>query len=268
MWSALLEKLKGIGTSWTSYTAMGSFALYFLGYLVLRFQLSTWGVATDLSILDERYFFAGARFLVYLVSTVVNVLLLASPPLLLWWLLCRWARFSQWWGSRNHALIGVVFSVLFIQLVERKCFRFMNSLLVQQQLEGDGWLKAVLLDSTSNYESQFFAVLVAGAAMTGWLLFQSRSREIRKSVLEPLLVFLLAVEFLLLPVNYGVIISTRQLPKVTNFAPAEAWLVWEGKDKTTFLVADKDRKLVAIPNAEVKKLEITGVDNIFQRLFP
>jgi len=65
-----------------------------------------------------------------------------------------------------------------------------------------------------------------------------------------------------------VIISTRQLPKVTNFAPAEAWLVWEGKDKTTFLVADKDRKLVAIPNAEVKKLEITGVDNIFQRLFP
>jgi hypothetical protein len=268
MWSALLEKLKGIGTSWTSYTAMGSFALYFLGYLVLRFQLSTWGVATDLSILDERYFFAGARFLVYLVSTVVNVLLLASPPLLLWWLLSRWARFSQWWGSRNHALIGVVFSVLFIQLVERKCFRFMNSLLVQRQLEGDGWLKAVLLDSSSNYESQFFAVLVAGVAMTGWLLFQSRSREIRKPVLEPLLVILLAVEFLLLPVNYGVIISTRQLPKVTNFAPAEAWLVWEGKDKTTFLVADKDRKLVAIPNAEVKKLEITGVDNIFQRLFP
>ena len=156
MWSTLLEKLKGIGTSWTSYTAMGSFALYFLGYPVLRFQLSTWGVATDLSILDERYFFAGARFLVYLVSTVVNVLLLASPPLLIWWLLSRWARFSQWWGSRNHALIGVVFSVLFIQLVEKKCFGFMNSLLVQRQLEGERWLKAVLLDSTSAHESLFF----------------------------------------------------------------------------------------------------------------
>jgi hypothetical protein len=45
-------------------------------------------------------------------------------------------------------------------------------------------------------------------------------------------------------------------------------LVWEGKDKTTFLIADKERKLVAVPNAEVKKLEITGVDNIFRRLFP
>jgi hypothetical protein len=267
VWNALLEKLKGIGASWTALAAMGSFVLYFLGYFVLRFQLATWGVATDLSVLDERYLFAGARFLVYLVVTVVSVLLLASPILLAGWFLNRWYLFRQWRDRWNYALMGVVFAVLFIQLVERKCFQFMNGLLVQRSLEGDGWLKTVLLDSSSRYEALFFAGLVAGVAATGWLFAQARFQKIRRPVLEFLLIFLFAAEFLLLPVNYGIIISTRELPKVNNFSPAEAWLVWEGKEKTTFVVADKDRKLVAVPNSEVKKLEITGVENIFRRLF-
>ena len=266
--NAFIERLKAMGANWSVYSAIGSFVLYFLGYLVLRFQLSAWGVTADLAVLDERYLFAGARFLVYLVSTVVSMLLLASPILLLWWGLNLWPRFRQFREAWNYALIGVIFAVLFIQLVERKCFQFMNGLLVQPKLEGDEWLKAVLLDPTSNREAQFFAGLVAGVAATGWLLFQSKSRKIGRPALEAVLVFLTATEFLLLPVNYGVIVSTRQLPRVTNFAPAEAWLVWQGKDTTTFLVADKERRLVGIPNTEVKKLEITGVDNVFRRLFP
>jgi hypothetical protein len=268
MWSALLEKFKGVATSWSAFTALGSFVLYFLGYLVLRFQLSTWGVATDLSILDERYLFAGARFLVYLISTAVNVLLLASPLMLFWWLLNRWSRFRQWRETWDYAMAGVIFAVLFIQLVEKKCFQFMNSVLFQSQLDGERWLQAVLLDSTSYYEAQFFAALVAGVAATGWLLFQCHGQKIRRPMLESVLLFLFLVEFLLLPVNYGVIVSSRELPKVATFAPAEAWLVWEGKDKTTFLVVNNDRKLVAVPNADLKKLEIIGVENVFQRLFP
>jgi hypothetical protein len=267
MWTTLLGKVKEAGASWSVYTALGSFTLYFLGYLVLRFQLSAWGVVTDLAGLDERYFFAGARFLVYLVATVASVLLLASPIVLVWWLLNKWTRFRLWRESWNYAFCGVVFAVLFIQFVERKCFQFINSLLVQRQLDGDAWLRGILLDSSSNSEALFFAVLVMGVAATGWLLFQSRLQTTRKPVLEGLLVFLLAVEFLLLPVNYGVIVSTRRLAKVTKFTPAEAWLVWEGKDKTTFLVAEKDCKLVSVPNSEVKRLEITGVDQIFRRLF-
>ena len=268
MFTALLEKCKGVASSWSAFTALGSFVLYFLGYLVLRFQLSAWGVVTDLAIFDERYLFAGARFLVYLVSTAVSVLLLASPLLLIWWLLNRWPRFRQWRDTWNYALIGVIFAVLFIQLLEKKCFQFMNSVLVQRSLGGDRWLRAVLLDSTSYYEAQFFAVLVAGTAVTAWLLYQYHQKTERKPVLEAIFIFVFAVEFLLLPVNYGVIVSTRFLPKVANFAPAEGWLVWEGKERTTFLVIDKERKLVSMPNSETKKLEITGSENIFQRLFP
>jgi hypothetical protein len=268
MWKTLLEKLKGTGAKWSVFTAIASFALYFLGYLVLRFQLTAWGVATDLAALDERYFFAGARFVVYLVATVPSVLLLTSPALGVWWALNRWTRVRQWRERWNYAMLGVVFAVLFIQLVERKCFQFMNSLLVQRRLEGDAWLKSILLDPSSNGETLFFAVLAIGVAATGWLLFRAGLQATRRPALEAVLIFLFAVEFLLLPVNYGIVVSTRELPRVANFAPADAWLVSEGKDKTTFLVVNKDRKLVSLPNAEVKKLEITGVDHILRILFP
>jgi len=268
VWTALLQEIKEIGASWSIFTTLGSFLLYVLGYFVLRFQLATWGVVTDLSVLDERYFFAGARFLVYLVSSVVSVLLLASPLFLIWWLLNKSLRFQNWRKSLNYALAGVIFSVLFVQLIERKCFQLMRGLLVQQQLEGDNWLKATILDRSASYESLFFAMLIMGVALSGWLLRQAKLNSPRRPFAEGLLTLLVAVEILLLPINYGIVVSTRELPKVSQFAPAEAWLVWEGKEKTTFLVLDKERKLVSISNSEVKKLEITGIDQIFRRIFP
>jgi hypothetical protein len=267
VWKTLLERTQELGAKWSVYTALGSFVLYFLGYLVLRFQLSTWGVVTDLAVLDERYFFAGARFLAYFVATLASALLLASPFVLAWWLLKKWSRFLAWRGSWNYALLGVVFAVLFIQLVERKCFQVMNSVLLRRQLQCDDWLKGVLLDPSSNSEALFFIGLTIGAAATAWFLIRASLQTPRRATLEGVLAFLLCAEFLLLPVNYGVIVATRQLPRVTQFAPQEAWLVWEGKDKTTFLVEDKERKLVSIPNGDVKKLEIVGVDQIFHRLF-
>ena len=268
MWATLQQKIKEVGASWSVYTTLGSFLVYFLGYLVLRFQLATWGVVTDLAVLDERYFFAGARFLVYLVTSAVSVLLLISPLLLIWWLLNKSLRFQSWRKSLNYAVAGVAFAVLFVQLIERKCFQMMKGLLVQPQLEGDNWLKATILDRSANYESLFFAGLIMGVALTGWMLLQAKSNSTRRPVAESLLTCLLAVQILLLPINYGIVVSTRELPRVSQFAPAEAWLVWEGKEKTTFLVLDKERKLVSVPNSEVKKLEITGIDQIFQRLFP
>ncbi len=77
VWKILNEKIKGVGGAWTAYMAVGSFALYLLGYLSLRFQLTVLGIGTDLTVLDERYLFAGARFMIYLVSAVPIVVLVA-----------------------------------------------------------------------------------------------------------------------------------------------------------------------------------------------
>ena len=61
---ALQTTLKALAGSWASYSALGSFALYVAGYLALRFHLTALGVGTDLAVLDERYVFTGARFVI------------------------------------------------------------------------------------------------------------------------------------------------------------------------------------------------------------
>ena len=73
--SELINKIESLVGKWTSYTAFATFVLYLVGYLTLRFQLSVYGIATNLDVFDEKYLFAGCRFLVYLVSEVPVVLL-------------------------------------------------------------------------------------------------------------------------------------------------------------------------------------------------
>ncbi len=93
MWNDFTEKLGSVAGKWTAYAAFGSFLLYLLGYLTLRFQLTTYGVATNLDLFDEKYLFAGCRFLVYLVSAVPNILIillaLAAIGYLPYKLVCR-----------------------------------------------------------------------------------------------------------------------------------------------------------------------------------
>ena len=63
--------------SWAVISALGSFVLYLAGYLSLRFHLTVLGIGTDLNVFDERYLFSGAKFLIYLTTTLpICVLLL------------------------------------------------------------------------------------------------------------------------------------------------------------------------------------------------
>ena len=80
--SSFLEKLGGFAGKWSAFAALGSFLLYLFGSLTLRFQLSTYGVATNLDLFDEKYMVAGCRFLVNLVSSVPNVLIVVLVLLL------------------------------------------------------------------------------------------------------------------------------------------------------------------------------------------
>src|SRR5262249_3798396 len=81
----LNERIKALGGDWAKYAVVGSFLLYVAGYLALRFHLTVIGVGTDLAVLDERYLFTGARFFVYLVSAVPNVVLVTLPVAAVVW---------------------------------------------------------------------------------------------------------------------------------------------------------------------------------------
>ena len=138
--SDLLQDLgasvSALGGNWTKYSVVGSFVLYLFGYLAVRFHLTAIGVGTDLAVLDERYLFAGARFFVYLVSSVPSILLILLPIFAVLWGLARLspaaARALRTLPARRPAALawcGVVLAVIMIQFVMRQCFLLSNLLL-------------------------------------------------------------------------------------------------------------------------------------------
>src|SRR5262245_14335095 len=130
------DRISALVGDWTKYTVVGSFLLYVAGYLALRFHLTAIGIGADLAVLDERYLFTGARFLVYLVSSVPNIVLAALPLALLAWIVHRLlpggarARVCAWlMQPARLTLAGILFAVLMIQLVMRQCFLLSDLLL-------------------------------------------------------------------------------------------------------------------------------------------
>ena len=272
----LVGRLRALASDWTTYTVLGSFLLYVIGYLTLRFHLTALGIGTDLTVLDERYLFTGARFLVYLAASVPNIVLVALPVVLLIWVVMKVFPFAIALKPRTLLIAGIVFTVLMIQLVMRQCFYFTNLLLTERLPSEPAWMANLLLDD--GLMSLYFSGLVATCAVPIAILLTVRAAVSQPWVpfLKGLLAFLAGVQILLLPVNYGVLIVDKSLPRVTAIgktpltAGDEAWLVWEGRDGVTYLLRNqlhKRRALVTVPRAEADRTEIVAYDPILPTLF-
>jgi hypothetical protein len=272
----LAGRLKALASDWTAYTVVGSFLLYVVGYLTLRFHLTAMGIGTDLAVLDERYLFTGARFVVYLVASVPNILLLVLPVALVAWGVAKVFGFGVAVKPRTMVIFGIVFAVIMIQFVMRQCFAFSNLLLAERLPPGPAWLVKLLLDD--QLMPVYFSGLVAATAIPLGILAMLRGEGTPavSSFLKNLLLFLAAVQVLLLPINYGVLIVDKAVPRVTAVGKTplatgeEAWLVWEGRDGVTYLVRSQSRArraLVTVPRAEVERTEIVAFDRIFPALF-
>lgn len=288
LWDKVGDKLGGLAAKWTGYAALGSFLLYLFGYLVLRFQLSVYGVETSIDAFDEKYLFAGCRFFVYLVSTIPSILILFLILILIGYgpykllpagLKVRLKAWIADWLADPIRLpiIGIVISVMFIQLVQRKCFAFVDNLLLTKSLP-DIWIANVLISGEGKL-ALYFSGLVVGTIITGTILFYALKRQAQESgasrVLVWLLGFLFAVEILFLPVNYGVLISTQSLPRVAEISADTQptggtmyWLLWDSKDTLTYLVRDPgDQRMVVTIPAKDARIRILAYDNIICVLF-
>jgi hypothetical protein len=281
---ALNERIKSLAGDWSKYSVVGSFVLYVVGYLALRFHLTAIGVGTDLAVLDERYLFTGARFLVYLVSAVPAIVLVSLPVAAAVWVAHRILperaqTFACAWIKRPSplTLFGILFAVIMIQFVMRQCF-FLSDLLLARSLPAEpGWLVQLVLDD--RLMPLYFSGLVAGCAVSLAILMAIRGMPGQgrmDAFARGLLGFLAAVQVLLLPINYGVLIVDKSLARVATLGDKplgegeEAWLVWEGKEGVTFLVRNQDRKrraLMTLPRGDAKKTEIIGFDKILPVLF-
>jgi hypothetical protein len=258
---------KGLAGGWSQYTVVGSFILYVLGYLVLRFHLTALGLATDLTIVDERYLFTGARFLIYLAATVPVSLVIAGIAWQLWRLLP--ARVAAVFVTPTFSII---FSVLMIQLVMRQCFLIGNLLLADDLSRLPSWVISLLVDDT--YLLLYFSVLVAACALPIATLILTRGQAV-SPLKRGVLAFLAAVQVLLVAVNYGYLVVDKTLPRVAAMGDValpsgtDAWLVWEGEKGVTFLTCDANRRrsLITLPKAKIDRTEVVGFDPIVRRLF-
>ena len=289
-WSDIQQKLKDLLGGWTSYVALGSFSLYLLGYLAIRFHLTALGIATDLSVIDERYVFAGAKFLVYFFSNLPIVVLFALalvlviavlnwPAKLVATLFKRVVKFlkaliprkkhsksenvesqnaapkiseSSFWLKLNPfstptraAFSGIAISVLMIQLLMRKSFMFSNLLLEGVPDSGVG-LENLLLPNHDRGKLLYFLAFTAGTTICAGIWIYARqlpNQQTLSTYLLILLASLVAVQFLFLPIYYGVFVMDKSIPRVVDLGDQvslsenqKAWLIWEGSKGATYLV--------------------------------
>jgi hypothetical protein len=296
LWESMTAKLKDVGAGWTTFIAVGSFFLYMLGYLVLRFHITVLGIATELAVLDERYIFAGAQFLVFIMTFVPIMVFLLLVLLAIVYLPYRilpgrlrigvadaltrggeGVRRCFCTGDRV-LFLGVVFSLFMIQFVMRQCLSFSN-LLVNPCLPEQVWLRTTVT-SPGLLGIHFAAMIVANATATGLLLCPTGQdqKSAYTATLRGMLVFLVAVQWFMLPVNYGMLWYQKELPKVEipetkySLPGREAWLVWEGKEGHIFFVRQVDegkrqRYLVTVPKKEIKEIRITAYQGLFPLAF-
>jgi hypothetical protein len=293
-----IRRLQTVGLQWATYSVVGSFMLYVLGYLTIRFHLTVLGVGTDLAVVDERYLFGGAKFLVYLVSAVVTLLLLMLVPAGLGYATYRLVSRLRGPGSANSEssanrsrdwcihptrllIAGIILSIVAIQLLMKQCFFFGNLLVARNLPPQAAWLSDLMAREDDVAITLFFAGLVASVMITGSLLILAgrSAGGAGARALFWLLAFLVAVQLLLLPVNYGALIADKTLPRVASLdgeSPLrpgdDAWLVWEGESGITYLLRRglgeaRTRSLVTLRRSEVKRTEIVGYNKILWEVF-
>jgi hypothetical protein len=321
-WDELKEKLSALTSGWASYAALGTFLLYLFGYLSLRFHLTALGIPTDLAVIDSRYLYAGAKFVVYILPYIPSIVLIGivliivlAPPVLLVSgmaaLVKRWRTRAEvneteatrvgvfqrirGWSEKPWlvASFGILMSEGWIRLM-RECF-LINNALLNPTVTDQTWVGRLMKDET--HKSLYFVIIVGGTALVGWLL--GRAWRLRQELatarllkgqeandggtllLITLLLILFTIQLLLLPINHGVLVADKVLPRVKDLGGQEklhekqtAWLVWEGTDGVTYLVQEerssntsesnleKVRTLVTLPKKDLKRTEVVANDPI------
>lgn len=273
-----LDTLQDLGKAWAGTAALATVVVYALGYLSLRSHYTAFGIDVDLGVLDDRYLFAGARFLVF---TLVNLASLVVPLLLLavvWHTVRRAgappALSAPSWlaGGLRLVLLGLLAlaSVTFAQVL------LVNNLLLGQRFPSRAWLADQLVcwlatGPSAPYLVLTFKLLLLVTGLTiAWAWREERQPSPARRGLAILLWLLAALELVQLPIYHGIFFADTIVRRLTG-APAgiggldgDVWLVYRGKENAMLFGHDPGRqpRLVAVDAAVLDKRPLVGVAHI------
>jgi len=265
--------LKAASDGWALAIASGAALLYASGYLAVRFHLTALGVATDLSIVDERYLFAGAKFLIFSLTLIPTILLIAAVVGLPFIVFRRVIKKKRWGQinitSRGVLAITAAGILIFVQFVLRHCFLITDVLL---QVPVDDWIMTVffLPGGPEIYYTIALTVTILTVAVAIRIQKRHGNEDRVERALRVTILFLIGVEVFLLPITYGVMVMDKHFPRAAAPVAAvesgeEAWLVWEGPNDRTYFIRNSigaNRRLVTISIKKQDKLEVSGYDSI------
>jgi len=287
----VIEKTSKDVSSWAAIIAVGSSLTYLLGYLSLRFHLTAIGIWTDISLFDEKYFFEGAKFTIYFLYSLPILFSILLLFYLLFYILSRLFKnlrehINEYFlliknycrnNPNNLALMGIIWSIIVIQIVMRQCFTVQN--IITSGIFPDAiWLTNLLLTDNETILILYFSGLIFVWIFSFSLLIifiKIAQQSLAALILKWSFFLLIIIEFILLPINYGILIGDKSAPRINTLGenrvlqPNEkAWLVWEANDSLTYFVltrTDKEekRELITLPRKDVKIIDIISEDNIF-----
>ena len=278
-WTELGSYVKSLSSNWTSYTLLGSFIIYLTGYLSLRYHMTVLGLGVDITVFDERYLFAGIKFFVYIVSTVPILVLIGMvvyfPLKIIVNLFVRIFSLQSYSISNYFLLLtGITIAMISIQFYMRKCFTLVN--LLVSSIPPKDELLTDILTKNSMFTDLYFPLLLLALFITfiiWWNVNQVDSMNSEFFWLKKLLAFLIALQFLFLPINYGVLIMDKSIPRVTKpsflkdnkYKDAKIWLVWEGRNGMTYLTDSANKRtLITLNKKDITSNEILCYDNVLK----
>jgi hypothetical protein len=252
-------------------------AMYLCGYLVLRVRMNVLGIPADVSGLDERYLFAGANFIVYVVLALNRLLAIALvlvaaaaiPLALAWWLALDRSRRDRLvtWSVRMWPRLGLVaalgaIAMSFTMIGMAEPWWSDHDLLFAPQLSE----RAAMIAGTDESTSWLFMEYLAAAVAAGAGTLIAASAGVRRPVLFAAFAAL-ALQLLSLPMLYGALNADTFQPKVQLADGSTGWIVWEGPASLTLFVdVGKPTLIRRLKPDSQSPLTIVGFERILHRL--
>jgi hypothetical protein len=268
-WEAVEKVAKTLGSL--------SAGVYFFGFLARRSQLNLLGVVTPLPLGDAIYLETGIQVLAAIGLACAQLFFLSLPAVGAIWLFRRSIiSVAERWKGSSHLRVALIAGFLILIAGTRRVVEPLLSgraLLLGGEIGGAPWLASDLATGAATAWVCFVGVvaLVATTATAAAVIERSFEGEPWKRPVAIAGYGLVALQVLLLPIAYGVLVPHLGYPKVT-IDGADASL--NGRDllllldtEKALVVYDDDApRIVTLDRSSVHSISVRGYVNVFSSI--